>query len=45
MVDYFRHASAGKAMHVLAEEGLIYRVPGLGYYVSYAPSPAPESSS
>ena len=25
--------TAGKAMRVLADEGLIYRVPGLGYYV------------
>ena len=26
--------TAGKAMRVLADEGLIYRVPGLGYYIS-----------
>jgi DNA-binding GntR family transcriptional regulator len=26
--------TVGKAMHVLEREGLIYRVPGLGYYVS-----------
>jgi DNA-binding GntR family transcriptional regulator len=26
--------TAGKAMRVLQDEGLIYRVPGLGYYVS-----------
>ena len=26
--------TASKAMRVLAEEGLIYRVPGLGYYVA-----------
>jgi GntR family transcriptional regulator len=26
--------TVGKAMHVLEGEGLIYRVPGLGYYVS-----------
>ena len=26
--------TVGKAMHVLENEGLIYRVPGLGYYVS-----------
>ena len=26
--------TVGKAMHVLEDEGLIYRVPGLGYYVS-----------
>jgi len=31
--------TAGKAMRVLADEGLIYRVPGLGYYVSYRVSP------
>jgi DNA-binding GntR family transcriptional regulator len=27
--------TVGKAMHVLVDEGLIYRVPGLGYYVSF----------
>jgi GntR family transcriptional regulator len=27
--------TVGKAMHVLVGEGLIYRVPGLGYYVSF----------
>ena len=26
--------TVGKAMHVLEDEGLIYRVPGLGYYVA-----------
>ena len=26
--------TVGKAMHVLEDEGLIFRVPGLGYYVS-----------
>jgi GntR family transcriptional regulator len=26
--------TVGKAMRVLESEGLIYRVPGLGYYVS-----------
>jgi len=26
--------TVGKAMRILAGEGLIYRVPGLGYYVS-----------
>jgi len=26
--------TVGKAMRVLEREGLIYRVPGLGYYVS-----------
>jgi GntR family transcriptional regulator len=30
---YSRH-TASKAMHVLEGEGLIYRVPGLGYYVT-----------
>jgi GntR family transcriptional regulator len=28
--------TVGKAMRVLEGEGLIYRVPGLGYYVSSA---------
>jgi DNA-binding GntR family transcriptional regulator len=37
--------TAGKAMRVLAEEGLIYRVPGLGYYVSCDVPAEPESSS
>ena len=27
--------TVGKAMRVLEDEGLIYRVPGLGYYVSH----------
>jgi GntR family transcriptional regulator len=27
--------TVGKAMRILVEEGLIYRVPGLGYYVSF----------
>jgi DNA-binding GntR family transcriptional regulator len=35
--------TAGKAMRVLADEGLIYRVPGLGYYVSCDVSPSPLS--
>ena len=26
--------TVGKAMRVLEREGLIYRVPGLGYYIS-----------
>jgi GntR family transcriptional regulator len=26
--------TVGKAMRVLEDEGLIYRVPGLGYYIS-----------
>jgi GntR family transcriptional regulator len=34
--------TASKAMHVLESEGLIYRVPGHGYYVSWETgSPAP----
>jgi DNA-binding GntR family transcriptional regulator len=37
--------TAGKAMHVLADEGLIYRVPGLGYYVSRDVSAGPGRSS
>lgn len=37
--------TAGKAMRVLADEGLIYRVPGLGYYVSCDVPAGPESSS
>ena len=28
--------TVGKAMRVLEGEGLIYRVPGLGYYVSHS---------
>ena len=32
--------TVGKAMHVLEDEGLIYRVPGLGYYVSAATAAA-----
>ncbi len=35
--------TAGKAMRVLAGEGLIYRVPGLGYYVSRGPSAPPQN--
>ena len=27
-------ATAGKALRVLETEGLVYRVPGLGYYVT-----------
>jgi hypothetical protein len=37
--------TAGKAMRVLEEEGLIYRVPGLGYYVTCGVPAGPESSS
>jgi DNA-binding GntR family transcriptional regulator len=36
--------TAGKAMRVLADEGLIYRVPGLGYYVS-CDIPGPPKNS
>jgi DNA-binding GntR family transcriptional regulator len=34
--------TVGKAMHVLEDEGLIYRVPGLGYYVSAVAAGAPR---
>jgi DNA-binding GntR family transcriptional regulator len=27
-------ATAGRALRVLEAEGLVYRVPGLGYYVT-----------
>ena len=27
--------TVGKAMRVLEREGLVYRVPGLGYYISH----------
>jgi DNA-binding GntR family transcriptional regulator len=27
--------TVGKAMRILEDEGLIYRVPGLGYYISF----------
>lgn len=36
--------TAGKAMRLLADEGLIYRVPGLGYYVSCDPPASPDNS-
>jgi DNA-binding GntR family transcriptional regulator len=36
--------TAGKAMRVLADEGLIYRVPGLGYYVSCDITGPPKNS-
>ena len=29
--------TVGKAMRILEGEGLIYRVPGLGYYISQRP--------
>ena len=37
----YRHSrqTVGKAMRVLEDEGLIHRVPGLGYYVSSAGPP------
>jgi len=31
--------TVGKAMRILQGEGLIYRVPGLGYHVSYDAAP------
>ena len=34
--------TVGKAMHVLEDEGLIYRVPGLGYYVSAVVAESPR---
>jgi GntR family transcriptional regulator len=34
--------TVGKAMHVLEDEGLIYRVPGLGYYVSATKAAVPQ---
>jgi DNA-binding GntR family transcriptional regulator len=34
--------TVGKAMHVLEGEGLIYRVPGLGYYVSATVAATPR---
>jgi GntR family transcriptional regulator len=37
--------TAGKAMRVLEDEGLIYRVPGLGYYVSCDMVTPPGGSS
>jgi GntR family transcriptional regulator len=33
--------TVGKAMRILAHEGLIYRVPGLGYYISQRAAAAP----
>jgi DNA-binding GntR family transcriptional regulator len=37
----YRHSrqTVGKAMRVLEDEGLIHRVPGLGYYVNSAGQP------
>lgn len=37
LCDKMRHSrqTVGKAMRVLEREGLIYRVTGLGYHVSY----------
>jgi DNA-binding GntR family transcriptional regulator len=34
--------TVGKAMRVLEDEGLIYRVPGLGYYISHRAPAAPH---
>ena len=34
--------TVGKAMRVLEDEGLIYRVPGLGYYISQGPAVTPH---
>jgi GntR family transcriptional regulator len=34
--------TVGKAMRVLEDEGLIYRVPGLGYYISHHAAPTPH---
>jgi DNA-binding GntR family transcriptional regulator len=31
--------TVGKAVHILEREGLIYRVAGLGYHVSYPEAP------
>jgi DNA-binding GntR family transcriptional regulator len=34
--------TVGKAMRILEGEGLIYRVPGLGYYISQGPAAPPH---
>jgi len=34
--------TVGKAMRILEGEGLIYRVPGLGYYISHAAAVTPH---
>ena len=34
--------TVGKAMRILEDEGLIYRVPGLGYYVSHHTAVTPR---
>jgi DNA-binding GntR family transcriptional regulator len=34
--------TVGKAMRILEDEGLIYRVPGLGYYISHHATAAPH---
>ena len=34
--------TVGKAMRILEREGLIYRVPGLGYYISQRAVAAPR---
>ena len=33
--------TVGKAMRILEDEGLIYRVPGLGYYISQGVAAGP----
>jgi GntR family transcriptional regulator len=35
--------TVGKAMRVLEGEGLIYRVPGLGYYISHDAAERPAT--
>ena len=35
--------TVGKAMRILEGEGLIYRVPGLGYYISQGAAAGPSS--
>ena len=37
--------TAGHALRLLAEEGLVYRVPGLGYYVRSLASGSPGSAA
>ena len=34
--------TVGKAMRILEGEGLIYRVPGLGYYISHSAVATPH---
>jgi DNA-binding GntR family transcriptional regulator len=35
--------TVGKAMRILEGEGLIYRVPGLGYYIGQVPAARPAT--